>query len=79
MTTTAIRQKLMTYVAEADESKVKALYILLEKDMDDEEVIALTAEQLDFVERERDMHLDKQTRSYSRQEAVDIIRGKRDF
>ena len=49
MTTTAIRQKLMTYVADADESKVKALYVLLEKDMEEDEDIILTPDQLPTV------------------------------
>ena len=79
MTTTAIRQKLMTYVADADESKVKALYVLLEKDMEEDEDIILTPDQLDMVEKERQAHLNKQTKSYSRQEATEIIRGKRNF
>ena len=34
MTVVALRQKLITYLADAEASKVKALYLLLEKEMD---------------------------------------------
>jgi hypothetical protein len=79
MTTVAIRQKLMTYLADADDSKVKALYTLLEKEMQDDNVFALTDEQLQILDKEREMHLSRQTKSYSREEARQIIKGQRAF
>jgi hypothetical protein len=33
MATLTIRQKLMTYLADADDSKIKAIYTLLERDI----------------------------------------------
>jgi len=79
MTTLTIRQKLMTYLADADDSKVKAMYTLLENDIKDESAFVLTDEQLDILDKEREMHLSGQTKSYSREEATQIIKGQRSF
>ena len=78
MTTAAIRKKLITYLADADDSKVKAIYTLLEDDIRQDE-IGFTDEQLQILERERELHLSGQTKSYSRQEAIEIIKGQRSF
>jgi len=78
MTTAAIRKKLITYLADADDSKVKAIYTLLEDDIRQDE-ISFTDEQLQILERERELHLSGQTKSYSRQEAIEIIKGQRSF
>jgi len=78
MTTAAIRKKLITYLADADDSKVKAIYTLLENDIRQDE-ISFTDEQLQILERERELHLSGQTKSYSRQEAIEIIKGQRSF
>lgn len=79
MTTTAIRQKLMTYLADADDSKVKAIYTLVEADINKEDAFDLTDEQLNILETEREMHLAGKTKSYTRQEASQIIKGQRSF
>jgi len=79
MTTKAIRKKLMTYPADADDSKVKALYTLLEKEIQEEDTFVLTGEQLQILDKEREMHISGQTKSYSRQEASQIIKGQRGF
>ncbi|SHN24405.1 hypothetical protein [Mucilaginibacter sp. OK098] len=79
MTTTAIRQKLMTYLADADDSKVKAIYTLVEEDMNKTDVFKLTDEQLQILDTEREMHLAGKTKSYTRQEATEIIKGQRSF
>lgn len=78
MTTASIRKKLITYLADADDSKVKAIYTLLEDDIRQDE-ISFTDEQLQILERERELHLNGQTKSYSRQEAIEIIKGERSF
>jgi hypothetical protein len=69
----------MSYLADADDSKVNALYTLLERDIQEEEVFTLTNEQLDILKKEREMHLNGQSKSYSRQEASQIIKGQRSF
>jgi len=78
MTTATIRKKLITYLADADDSKVKAIYTLLEDDIRLDE-ISFTDEQLQILELERELHLSGQTKSYSRQEAIEIIKGQRSF
>jgi hypothetical protein len=79
MTTLAIRKKLMTYLADADDNKVKALYTLLEKELQQDELSVLTDEHLQILEREREMHINGQSKSYSREEAWQIIKGQREF
>jgi hypothetical protein len=79
MTTIAIRQKLMTYLADADDSKVKALYALLENEIREEDTFVLTDEQMQILDKEREMHLSGQTKSYTRHEASQIIKGQRAF
>ncbi|HWZ16290.1 MAG TPA: hypothetical protein VNW95_13710 [Mucilaginibacter sp.] len=79
MTTLALRKKLMTYLADADDSKVKALYTLLEKDILDEETFTLTDEQLQILDNEREMHVNGESKSYNRAEALQIIKGQRSF
>jgi hypothetical protein len=51
MTTSTIRKKLITYLADADDSKVKAIYTLLEKEIQEEETFVLTDEQLQILEK----------------------------
>lgn len=60
-------------------SKIKAIYTLLEKEIQDEDTVSLTKEQLAILDKEREMHLNGQTKSYSRQEANQIIRRQRSF
>jgi len=36
MTSTAIRQRLITYLSDAEDNKIKAIYTLLEKEIEDE-------------------------------------------
>jgi len=69
----------MTYLADADDSKVKALYTLLEKELQEEDTFVLTDEQLQILDKEREMHINGQTKSYSREEANQIIKGQRAF
>jgi len=79
MTTSTIRKKLMTYLADAEDSKIRAIYTLLETDIDEETSVRLTDEQLQILDKEREMHLSGQSRSYTRDEARQIIKGQRDF
>lgn len=68
----------MPYLAEADDSKVKALYTLLEGEIQ-EEAFTLTGEQFQILEKERELHLSGQSKSYTRAEASQIIKGQRSF
>jgi len=78
MTISAIRKKLITYLADADDSKVKAIYTLLEDDIRQDE-FAFSDEQTQILEKEREMHLNGQSKSYNRAEAIEIIKGQRTF
>ena len=75
MTITAIRNRLMSYLANADDNKIKAVYTLLEKDIEEKETFVLSDEQLEILEKERELHLSGQTKSYTRNEARQIIKG----
>ena len=68
---------MITYLADADDSKVNALFTLLEKEMQESRVVSLTEDQFELLEAERELHITGQSKSYTRQEAADIIRGKR--
>ncbi len=79
MTTAVIRKKLMSYLADADDNKVKAIYTLLEKEIQEEHNFMLTKEQLEILEKERELHFSGQSKSYTRSEAREIIKGHRSF
>lgn len=79
MATLTIRQKLITYLADAEDSKVNALYNLLEKDVEEKTAFILSNEHLSILEEERELHLNGLSRSYSREEANQIIKGDKTF
>ena len=76
MTTIAIRKKLMTYIADADDKKVKGLYMLVEDDISQKEKFKLSGAQLKIVEEERAKHVKGKSKSFTWPEAKEIIRGK---
>ena len=77
MTTTAIRKKLITYIADADDKKVKGLYMLVEDDISKKTKFSLSAAQLKMLDAEKEKHINGKSKSYSWPETKDIIRGKR--
>jgi hypothetical protein len=77
MTTTAIRKKLITYIADADDKKVKGLYILVEDDISKKTKFSLSAAQIKMLDAEKEKHINGKSKSYSWPEAKDIIRDKR--
>jgi hypothetical protein len=79
MTITAIRHRLISYLADADDNKVKAVYTLLEKEIDEKQLFVLSDEQLQILDRERELHLNGQSKSYTRNEARQILKGERAF
>lgn len=76
MTTAAIRKKLMTYIADADDKKVKGLYMLVEDEITGGK-FKLSSQHLKILEQERDKHIKGKSKSYNWEEAKQIIRGKR--
>ena len=77
MTTTAIRKKLITYIADADDKKVKGLYMLVEDEISKKTKFSLSATDLKMLDAEKEKHINGKSKSYSWAEAKNIIRGKR--
>ncbi len=77
MTTTAIRKKLITYIADADDKKVKGLYMLVEDEIAKKSKFSLSASQIKMLDAEKEKHITGKSKSYGWPEAKDIIRGKR--
>ncbi|HEY5464426.1 MAG TPA: hypothetical protein VIJ95_14290 [Hanamia sp.] len=73
MTTTAIRKKLMTYIADADDKKVKGLYMLIEDDISSKEKFEFNDEQVKMLEQDRNEHIKGKSKSYSREDAKQIV------
>ncbi|MCX2432058.1 MULTISPECIES: hypothetical protein [unclassified Pedobacter] len=75
MTSTAIRKRLITYLSDAEDNKIKAIYTLLENEIENEKSFVLTKDHLEILDKERELHLNGVTDSYSKQDALDIIKG----
>jgi hypothetical protein len=79
MTATTIRKKLLSYIAEADDKKVKGLYRLVENDISGVEKFELNDEHFEILEHDRQEHLKGKTKSYSREDAKQIVRGRKEL
>lgn len=79
MTTAAIRSRLISYLADADDNKVKAIYTLLENDIEQKEGFVLSDEQLEILDREHELHISGKSKSYSKTEAIEMIKNHRSF
>ena len=77
MTVAAIRKKLKTYVDDIDDKKATALYTLLEADIEESTSFKLTKEHLAILDKEHQLHISGKSKSYSWEEAKEIIRGKK--
>ncbi len=73
MTIATIRKRLITYLQDAEDSTVKAVYTLLEKDIADGS-FTLSEEQLQILDRERALYLSGETRSYNKEETITFIK-----
>lgn len=77
MPTSVIRQKLLNYLADADEEKIEAIYTLLEREIEEGQLLPLSPEQIKILEEERQNHIRGVSKSYSREEAQRIIRSSK--
>ena len=77
MTTSAIRKKLINFIADADDKKIKGMYMLFEEEIEKEEAFKLTDEHLAILDAEREKHVSGKSKSYSWSQAKQIIRGKK--
>ena len=79
MTITAIRRRLISYLADADDTKIKAVYTLLEKEIEEKDAFTLSDEQLEILDREHELHISGKSKSYSWAEAERIIKSEKSF
>lgn len=77
MTNLAIRKKLITYLADADDKKVKAVYTLLENDIEVKTNFKLSPAQLKQLNAEREKHIKGKSPSYTWDEVKENIRKRR--
>jgi hypothetical protein len=76
MTTSAIRKRLMTFIADADDKKIKGMYMIFEEEIEREQDFRLTDEHIKILDDEKEKHVAGKTKSYNWSEAKQIIRGK---
>lgn len=78
METENIRQKLHAYIDKGDEKLLKLMYaIAREYNEDDDAEYEFSAEDIERLEQRRDSRLSGVSKTYSWQEAKDIITGKK--
>lgn len=77
MTTSAIRKKLINFIADADDKKIKGMYMLFEEEIEKGESFALANEHIIILDEEREKHMNGKSKSYDWQQAKQIIRGKK--
>lgn len=71
------KKKLDDFIADADDKKIKGMYLLLEDEINKKEAFELTEEHFEILDRERENHLNGESESYTWDEAKEIIRGKK--
>ena len=76
MTTVAIRKKLHQYIADAEDNKVKGMFMLLEDEIIKKESFELKESHLQILEEERMNYANGKSKSYSWEDAKRIIRGE---
>ncbi len=77
MTPTLIRKKLISYLENADEKKVKAIYTIFEDDINDENSFTLSEKQVKFLDNEKQNHLSSKSKSYTWEDAKKLLGVKR--
>lgn len=65
MNTATIRQKLHQYLESAEENKIKAIYTMLEAELNAQESFILSEAQIALLEKERTLHLQGKSKSYN--------------
>lgn len=77
MTTILIRKKLINFLENADERKVKAVYTIFENEINEENTFTLSEEQIKILDSEKQKHLSGKSKSYTWEDAKKIIRGEK--
>jgi putative addiction module component (TIGR02574 family) len=74
MTTTAIRKQLHQYIDNAEEKKLKAIYTMLESEIENNAKSMLTEEQKNELDYRLEEYLNGKTKSYSWEETIKKIK-----
>ena len=77
MTTTLIQKKLISYLENADEKKVKAVYTIFEDEINEENSFTLSEEHIKILDTKKKKHLSGKSKSYTWEDAKKIIRGEK--
>ena len=77
MTTTGIRKMLHEFITDAADSKVKGLYLLLEDEIVKKNEWKPSSRHLEILEEEKRKHWQGLSKSFSREEAKQFIRGNK--
>jgi hypothetical protein len=73
METALLREKLHTYINEADEKKLEAIYTILENEIEEENYSFSLSEITTFHKR-RENHLTGKSKSFSIEETINLVR-----
>jgi hypothetical protein len=68
-----------TYLADADDKRIKAIYTLFEEDYKREETFKLSNEHLKILDQRKKGYLTGKEKSSNWQDVHDILRGKRGY
>ena len=77
MTTSAMRERLIAYLSDADDKKIKGLYSLLEDTIEESAHSELSQDELTFLNEERQKHLSGESKSYNWEEVKNMIRNRK--
>ena len=77
MTYTVVKEKLHNYIEHADQKKIKAIYTLLESDIENEERLLYDDETLQMLEQISENAFSGKSKTYTVQESMENIRNHR--
>jgi hypothetical protein len=75
MSITEIKLQLHEFIEQADERKIKGLFLLIEDEIGHKKGITFSEEEITFLDAEYSEHLKNEGQSYNWEEAKRIIRG----
>lgn len=74
MRITDIRQQLHDFIEHADDKRIQGLYLFIEDEIESKRICELSDEEIALLDKERMLHLNGESKSYTWEEAKDIIR-----
>jgi len=77
MTTLGLRKKLHDYIADADDKKIEGMYLLLEDEIAKKDDFQFTQQHIELLDEEKRKHLSGASKSYSWEDAREIIKGNK--